>query len=72
MRTTLKRGIGRGTGFNGNGRSVLPPGALSPVTLYRQPPPPRRSFAAQVGRFFVWLATTVVVLVCGLVGGFYL
>ncbi|HEY7018233.1 MAG TPA: LCP family protein, partial [Gaiellaceae bacterium] len=47
-------------------------GALSPVTLYRQPPPPRRSFAAQVGRFFVWLATTVVVLVCGLVGGFYL
>jgi LCP family protein required for cell wall assembly len=72
MRTTLKRGIGRGAGLNGNGHGVLPPGALSPVTLYRQPPPPRRSFAAQVGRFFVWLAMTVLVLAVGLVGGFYL
>ena len=39
MRTTLKRGIGRGAAVNGNGRAVIPPGALSPVTLYRQPPP---------------------------------
>lgn len=70
MRTTLKRGIGRGA--NGNGHGALPPGALSPVTLYRQPPPPRRSFAAQVGRFFVWLSAIVTVVVCGLVGGFYL
>ncbi|HKG43263.1 MAG TPA: LCP family protein [Gaiellaceae bacterium] len=72
MRTTLKKGIGRGAGFNGNGHSVLPPGALTPVTLYRQPPPPQRSVAAQVGRFFAWLAVTVLVLACGLVGGFYL
>jgi LCP family protein required for cell wall assembly len=71
MRTTLKRGIGRHAA-NGNGHGVLPPGALSPVTLYRQPPPPRRSFAAQVGRFFLWLGTIVAVVVCGLVGGFYL
>src|SRR5215470_12404283 len=71
MRTTLKRGIGRGA-VNGNGHGVLPPGALSPVTLYRQPPPPRRSFAAQVGRFFVWLGAILTVVVCGLVGGFYL
>ena len=71
MRTTLKRGIGRGAA-NGNGHGVLPPGALSPVTLYRQPPPPRRSFAAQVGRFFMWAALTIVVVACGLVGGFYL
>jgi len=70
MRTTLKRGIGRGA--NGNGHGMLPPGALSPVTLYRQPPPPRRSFAARVGRFFVWLGAIVTVVVCGLVGGFYL
>ena len=70
MRTTLKKGIGQGAGLNGNGH--FPPGALSPVTLYRQPPPPQRSFAAQVGRFFAWLAVTVLVLVCGLVGGFYL
>ena len=72
MRTTLKRGIGRGAEVNGNGRSVLPPGALSPVTLYRQPPPPQPGFGAQVGRFFAWLAVTVLMLVVGLVGGFYL
>jgi len=72
MRTTLKKGIGQGAGVNGNGRAAFPPGALSPVTLYRQPPPGQRSLAAQVGRFFAWLAITLLVLVCGLVGGFYL
>ena len=72
MRTTLKRGIGRGAELNGNGRSILPPGALSPVTLYRQPPPPRPGLARQVGRFFGWLAVAVLMLVVGLVGGFYL
>jgi LCP family protein required for cell wall assembly len=72
MRTTLKRGIGRGAAVNGNGRAVLPPGALTPVTLYRQPPPPKRGLAAQVGRFFLWLFLTLLMLVCGLVGGFYL
>ena len=39
MRTTLKRGIGRGAAVEGNGRAVLPPGALSPITVYRQPEP---------------------------------
>jgi LCP family protein required for cell wall assembly len=72
MRTTLKKGIGQGAGVNGNGHAAFPPGALSPVTLYRQPPPPQRSVAAQIGRFFAWLAITLLVLVCGLVGGFYL
>src|SRR5690242_2234018 len=71
MRTTLKRGIGRGA-VNGNGHGTLPPGALTPVTLYRQPPPPRRSLAAQIGRFFLWTGAIVLVVVCGLVGGFYL
>jgi LCP family protein required for cell wall assembly len=37
VRTTLKRGIGRVAAGNGNGRAVLPPGALSPVTRYQQP-----------------------------------
>jgi LCP family protein required for cell wall assembly len=72
MRTTLKKGIGQGAGVNGNGHSAFPPGALSPVTLYRQPPPPQRSVATQIGRFFAWLAITLLVVVCGLVGGFYL
>jgi LCP family protein required for cell wall assembly len=70
MKTTLKRGIGRGA--NGNGRAVLPPGSLSPVTLYRQPPPAKPGFAKVVGRFFLFLALVLVVLVSGLVGGFYL
>jgi LCP family protein required for cell wall assembly len=70
MRTTLKRGIGRGA--NGNGRAVLPPGSLSPVTLYRQAPPPKPGLARIVGRFFLWLALVLIVLVSGLVGGFYL
>jgi len=70
MRTTLKRGIGRGA--NGNGRAVLPPGSLSPVTLYRQAPPQKPGFAKVVGRFFLYLALVLVVLVSGLVGGFYL
>jgi len=72
MRTTLKRGIGRGAEVNGNGRAILPPGALTPVTLYRQPPPPQRGLAAQIGRFFAWLVVTVLMLIVGLVGGFYL
>ena len=42
MRTTLKRGIGRVNGLNGNGHSALPP-AFGPIVLYRQPDPPRRS-----------------------------
>ncbi len=70
MKTTLKRGIGRAT--NGNGRAVLPPGSLTPVTLYRQPPPSKPGLARIVGRFFFFLAVALLVLVCGLVGGFYL
>jgi len=42
MKTTLKRGIGRGAAFNGNGRSILPPGPPTAMTRYRQPEPPRR------------------------------
>src|SRR5919198_963189 len=37
MRTTLKRGIGRSAGANGNGHAVLPPAILSPVKRYPQP-----------------------------------
>ena len=72
MRTTLKKGIGRGAAVNGNGHAVLPPGALTPVTLYRQPPPPQRRVAARVGRFFLWAGAMLAVVVVGVVGGFYL
>ena len=43
MKTTLKRGVGRGARLNGNGHAVFPPGTVSPFTRYRQPPPPGRS-----------------------------
>jgi LCP family protein required for cell wall assembly len=72
MRTTLKRGIGRGAEVNGNGRGVIPPGTLSAVTLYRQPPPPRPGFLKVAGKFLFWLFVVVLMLVSGLVGGFYL
>jgi hypothetical protein len=35
MRTTLKRGVGRGAAANGNGKAVFPPGTVTAVTRYR-------------------------------------
>ena len=72
MRTTLKRGIGRGAEVNGNGHGVIPPGALSPVTIYHQPPPAKPGLAKVIGKFFLGLFVIVLMLVVGLAGGFYL
>ncbi len=71
MRTTLKRGIGRAGGLNGNGHSVVPP-LIGPITLYRQPEPPRRSLVRVILRGFGWLVLAVVVLASGVAGGLYL
>jgi LCP family protein required for cell wall assembly len=72
MRTTLKRGIGRGAAFDGNGHAVFPPGALSPVALYRQPPPPPRSGHSLVLRILGWAALALVVCISGVTAGAYL
>ena len=72
MRTTLKRGIGRGAAVNGNGRAVLPPGALSPITIYRQPEPPPRSRWAFVRTALAWAGVALLVLVGSAGGGAYL
>ncbi len=72
MRTTLKRGIGRAAGANGNGRSVLPPSALTPMARYRQPEPPRKTRIEIVGRIVLWLLIAVMCIALGLVGGAYL
>jgi LCP family protein required for cell wall assembly len=72
VRTTLKRGIGRGTGPDGNGHSVLPPAALTPMTRYRVDDPPRRSGVRVVGRILLWVAVAVAMLVVALVAGIYL
>jgi len=72
MRTTLKRGIGRAAGTNGNGRAVLPPADLGPVARYRVPEPPRRSTGALFLRVLGWIVLAVAVVVSGLAGGLYL
>ena len=72
MRTTLKRGVGRGATVNGNGRAALPPAALGPVTVYRQPPAPPRSKGSLALRILGWSALVLAVLVGGTAGGAYL
>jgi LCP family protein required for cell wall assembly len=72
MRTTLKRGIGRGAGVDGNGRAVLPPATTTPMTLYRQPERRRRTGLQLLGRILLWLLIAVLVVAAGLLGGAYL
>jgi LCP family protein required for cell wall assembly len=72
MRTTLKRGIGRGAAVTGNGRPVLPPGALSPITIYRQPEPPPRSGWATLRTIFAWVMVALLVVLGSIAGGAYL
>jgi len=72
MRTTLKRGLGRAAPTDGDGKAVLPPGAASPVNVYRPPPPRRRSRMAVVGQVAMWLGVASLILVAGAAGGAYL
>ncbi len=72
MRTTLKRGLGRAAAPDGNGRSVLPPGVHSPVNVYRQLPPRRRSRMGLIGQVALWLGVASLVIVAGAAGGAYL
>ena len=72
MRTTLKRGIGRGADLNGNGHVVLPPGVQKPIALYRQPPRVGRSFGRRLAGFFFWLLVLVAMVAGGAAGGLYL
>jgi LCP family protein required for cell wall assembly len=72
MKTTLKRGVGRGAGVNGNGHSVFPPGPVSAVSRYRQPPPPPRSGFSVLRRILIATVLAVVALAIGIGGGAYL
>src|SRR6266480_982600 len=72
MRTTLKRGIGRGADLNGNGHVVLPPGVQKPIALYRQPPRGGRSIGRRLAGFFFWLLVLVAMVAGGAAGGLYL
>jgi LCP family protein required for cell wall assembly len=72
MRTTLKRGVGRGAGMNGNGDAVFPPGTVGPVTQYRQPPPPGRSGLGLLRRILLGTLLVLLALGLGIGGGAYL
>src|SRR4051795_1753839 len=75
MKTTLKRGYGRGAALNGNGHrngaAVAVPRA-TPVVRYRQPEPPRRSGLALVRRILVGTLLLLVLVGTGVAGGAYL
>src|SRR5580765_2423189 len=67
MKTTLKRGIGRGAGVNGNGRAIYPPSSPTAMTRYRQPDPPKRGAWHLVTEIFLW--TVLAVLIIGAAAG---
>ncbi|MBW8742538.1 MAG: LCP family protein [Acidobacteria bacterium] len=72
MKTTLKRGIGRGAALNGNGRSILPPGPRAPMTRYRQPEPPRRGPGALIRLVALWTVLAALIVAGGAAGAAYL
>ena len=72
MRTTLKRGLGQGASVNGNGRAVLPPTAPTPMRVYRQPVPERRTGLRLVGRMLIFLVVAILMLIAAFGGGWYL
>jgi LCP family protein required for cell wall assembly len=71
MRTTLKRGVGRGAELNGNGHAVYPPTAVSAITRYEQPPP-GRSGLSLVRRILLGTLLVVISLALAVAGGLYL
>lgn len=72
MRTTLKRGVGRGAAANGNGKAVFPPGSISAVTRYRQPPPSAATGLGLLRRIVLVILVAVSSLVIAAAGGGYL
>jgi hypothetical protein len=69
MRTTLKKGIGRGAELSGNGHAVLPPDVITRMTRYRQP---KRSALRFVGKILFSLFALGLMVALGLAGGYYL
>ena len=51
---------------------MLPPGALSPITIYRQPEPPTRSGWATFRTVLVWAIVALLVVIGSAGGGAYL
>jgi LCP family protein required for cell wall assembly len=72
MKTTLKRGMGRGAGANGDGRAIYPPSAPTPMTRYRQPEPAGRGAWGVVRTVLLWTVLATLVVAGGAAGAAYL
>lgn len=72
MKTTLKRGMGRGATVNGNGRAVYPPGVHTPMRRYRQPEPQRRTAWQVVRTVVLWVVLVAILVAGGTAGAAYL
>ena len=71
MKTTLKRGIGRGATMNGD-RAIYPPAPPTPMSRYRQPDPPKRGAWRIVGAIFVWTLLIALIVAAAAGGAAYL
>jgi LCP family protein required for cell wall assembly len=71
MRTTLKRGVGRATGGNGNGYGALPPAGLTAISHYRQPRR-RGGTPGLIARILFFLLAAFASLAIGIAGGYWL
>jgi LCP family protein required for cell wall assembly len=72
MKTTLKRGIGRGAAVNGNGRAVFPPGVHTPMRRYRQPEAASRGAWSIVRSVALWTVVAALIVAGGAAGAAYL
>jgi anionic cell wall polymer biosynthesis LytR-Cps2A-Psr (LCP) family protein len=72
MKTTLKRGMGRGAAMNGDARAIYPPAAPTPMSRYRQPEPPKRGAWHLVAAIFLWTVLAVVIIGAAAGGAAYL
>jgi LCP family protein required for cell wall assembly len=70
MKTTLKRGVGRGASVNGNGYGELPP-ALTAVTRYQQPRR-RGGLIGLLGKVLFFLVLASISVFAGVAGGYWL
>ena len=72
MKTTLKRGMGRGASVNGDGRAIYPPSTPTPMRRYRQPEPPQRGAWDVVRSVLLWTVLATLVVAGGAAGAAYL
>ena len=72
MKTTMKRGMGRGATVNGDGRAVYPPGVHTPMKRYRQPEPRRRDAWQVVRTVVLWVLLVALLVASGVAGAAYL